>query len=137
MFNSQKNDNRKEVKQMNRASKIKYGITSAFAAGSMAMYGGLNAFAEGEGSGTGIAAIETPINNALKEVIGVVSGVGWTVIILMIVIVGFVLLMGGDKAKDKVKSHIVAIIIGGILIAGATVFATWWQSSLSSSGFGG
>ena len=66
-------------------------------------------------------------------IVNVITPVAWSVVILVIVIIGCVLLWGGDKAKEKVKSHITAIVVGCILIAGATTIANWWTGTLTAN----
>lgn len=130
MFNSFKNKNhhKKGVNTMKLTDKIKCGLMTAFAAGSAAMSGAMTAHAEGDLDG-----VTNSVNSSIRDIVNVITPIAWTAVILVIVIIGCILLWGGDKAKEKVKSHIVAIIIGCVLIAGASVIAQWWTSTLTSN----
>ena len=117
----------KEVIPMNQKSKITSGLASAFLAGSAALSGGMTVHAEE------LTGATNSVTNFVKDIVNVITPIAWAVVILVIVIMGCVLLWGGDKAKEKVKSHITAIVIGCILIAGATTIASWWTGSLTSN----
>lgn len=108
-------------------NKIKSGLASAFVAGSAALSSGLTVHAEE------LDGVTNSVTNSVKDIVDVITPIAWAVVILVIVIMGCVLLWGGDKAKEKVKSHITAIVIGCILIAGAATIASWWTGSLTEN----
>ncbi len=128
---------RKEVIPMVLTNKVKSGFASAFIAGSAALSSGLTVHAEE------LDGVTNSVTNSVKDIVNVITPiawavvilviVAWAVVILVIVIMGCVLLWGGDKAKEKVKSHITAIVIGCILIAGAATIASWWTGSLTEN----
>ena len=80
-----------------------------------------------------LKGVTNSVTSSIKDIVNVITPVAWSVVILVIVIIGCVLLWGGDKAKEKVKSHITAIVIGCILIAGATTIANWWTGTLTAN----
>ena len=116
-----------EVNPMVLTNKIKSGLASAFVAGSAALSSGLTVHAEE------LDGVTNSVTNSVKDIVDVITPIAWAVVILVIVIMGCVLLWGGDKAKEKVKSHITAIVIGCILIAGAATIASWWTGSLTEN----
>lgn len=115
----------------NIPNKVKANITAAFVAGSTAVASALPANAESDLDG-----VTTAVNSSITDIVNVITPIAWGIVILVLVIMGCVLMWGGDKAKEKVKSHVIAIVIGCILIAGATTIANWWKNSLTSN-FGG
>ena len=109
-------------------NKVKANITAAFVAGSTAVASALPANAESDLDG-----VTTAVNSSITDIVNVITPIAWGIVILVLVIMGCVLMWGGDKAKEKVKAHIIAIVIGCILIAGATTIANWWKNSLTSN----
>lgn len=112
----------------NIPNKVKANITAAFVAGSTAVASALPANAESDLDG-----VTTAVNSSITDIVNVITPIAWGIVILVLVIMGCVLMWGGDKAKEKVKSHVIAIVIGCILIAGATTIANWWKNSLTSN----
>lgn len=112
----------------NIPNKVKANITAAFVAGSTAVASALPANAESDLDG-----VTTAVNSSITDIVNVITPIAWGIVILVLVIMGCVLMWGGDKAKEKVKAHIIAIVIGCILIAGATTIANWWKNSLTSN----
>lgn len=117
----------------NLSNKAKANITAAFVAGSTAVASALPANAAKETSGSELDGVTTAVNSSITDIVNVITPIAWGIVILVLVIMGCVLMWGGDKAKEKVKSHIIAIVIGCILIAGATTIANWWKNSLTSN----
>lgn len=132
MFNSHEYEV-KEVKGLKLVSKLKKTAASTAAAISMAMATGLTVLAEDDNNAAApnLQTVTGGISTAVKSVIDVISTVAYILVVLMAVIIGLTLIFGGDKAKDKVKSHLVAIIIGTVVVVMAATIAKWWISTIS------
>lgn len=133
MFNSHEYE-AKEVKGLKLVSKLRKTAASTAAAISMAMATGLTVLADDDNNAAAAPNLQTVtggISTAVKSVIDVISTVAYILVVLMAVIIGLTLIFGGDKAKDKVKSHLVAIIIGTVVVVMAATIAKWWISTIS------
>lgn len=121
---------------MKLVSKIKSGIASAMVAGSMAMTEALNVFAAPDDQAQAapdLSSVTSGISTAVKSVVDVVSTIAYILVALVFVILGITLIWGGDKAKEKVKAHLVTIIIGTVIVALAATLAKWWISSIGGN----
>ena len=113
---------------MKMTEQVKKTLISAFIAGYSAVITGMKVDAANN-----LQGVTKSVNSSIQDIVNVITPIAWSVVILVIVIIGCVLLWGGDKAKEKVKSHITAIVVGCILIAGATTIANWWTGTLTSN----
>ncbi len=120
----------KGVIEMKLTNKIKANLTAAYMAGCMALSAATTANA------ADLSGVTNSVTSSVKDIVNVITPIAWAVVILVLVIMGCVLMWGGDKAKEKVKSHITAVVIGCILVAGASTIASWWTNSLTTN-FGG
>ena len=118
----------KGVDFLKLTDKIKTNLITALVAGYSALTTGIKVNAAGD-----LKGVTNSVTSSIKDIVNVITPVAWSVVILVIVIIGCVLLWGGDKAKETVKSHITAIVVGCILIAGATTIANWWTGTLTSN----
>ena len=113
---------------MKISKKFQSKLIAAYLSGMTAFATSLNTNAASD-----LDAVTKSVNSSITDIVDVITPIAWAVVILVLVIMGCVLLWGGDKAKEKVQSHITAIVIGCVLIAGATTIANWWTSSLTSN----
>ena len=113
---------------MKMTEQVKKTFISTFVAGYSAMITGMKVDAANN-----LQGVTKSVNSSIQDIVNVITPIAWSVVILVIVIIGCVLLWGGDKAKEKVKSHITAIVVGCILIAGATTIANWWTGTLTAN----
>ena len=117
----------KGVIEMKLTNRVKANLTAAYMAGCMALSAATTANA------ADLSGVTNSVTSSVKDIVNVITPIAWAVVILVIVSMGCVLTCGGDKAKEKVKSHITAVVIGCILVAGASTIASWWTGSLTSN----
>ncbi len=115
------------------AKSIKRGLVSLAVTFNMACLSALTVFADNEqASKSNFSAAQEGVSSTFGKVIKFVAPIAYSLVALVIVIMGIVLIWGGDKAKEKVKSHVALIIIGCVLVAGGTAIAQWLTGSIKS-----
>ncbi len=113
---------------MKLSDKIKQNLTAAYITGCTALSAGVTAHAEGELDG-----VTTSVTNSIQDIVNVITPIAWALVVLVLIIMGCILIWGGDKAKAVIKAHITAVVIGCVLIAGAATLADWLVGSLTSN----
>ena len=117
---------------MKLTKKIRRGAVSLAAALYTAYLMGISAFAEGTTSAVSQApkTASSGVENTFTKVVNFITPIAWSLVAVVLVVMGIILIAGGDKAKEKVKAHAALLIIGCVLVAGATVFANWLKTSI-------
>lgn len=73
--------------------------------------------------------LESSINNATGDILGILQGVGVGIIAIFVVIIGYKVITGGREGLREAKSSVVGLIIGAILLFGAMAVSEWLKTT--------
>ena len=123
---------------MKLTKKIRRGAVSLAAALYTAYLTALTVFADNETAtnSKNLNAAQSAVKGSFTKVIHFVQPIAYGLVGLVIVVMGIILIWGGDKAKEKVKSHAALIIIGCILVAAGATIARVLTDTLSAASSG-
>lgn len=75
--------------------------------------------------------LESSINSATGDILGILQGVGVGIIAIFVVIIGYKVITGGREGLREAKSSVMGLIIGAVLLFGAMAVSEWLKTTAS------
>lgn len=75
--------------------------------------------------------LESSINSATGDILGILQGVGVGIIAIFVVIIGYKVITGGREGLREAKSSVMGLIIGAVLLFGALAVSEWLKTTAS------
>lgn len=75
--------------------------------------------------------LETSVNGATEDILGILQGVGVGIIAIFVVIIGYKVITGGREGLREAKSSVMGLIIGAVLLFGAKAVSEWLKTTAS------